>query len=213
MKLVIGNKNYSTWSLRPWLLLDYFSLDFTEIIESLGPDQLGQRLGQYSASNKVPVLLDDEVCVWDSLAICEYINEQYLAGKGWPKSVANRALARSLSAQMHSGFGAMRNEMPMNIRAKRQLNLSRDAQRDIQLVQQAWHNAMAQSGGPWLAGEFSIVDCMFAPVVMRFETYNIPLSASAQSYAEQMLALPSIKKWIASALTEDEVVQVDEAGH
>jgi len=212
MKLVIGNKNYSTWSLRPWLLLDYFDTPFVEIMESLEAEQLSQRLGKYSSSNKVPVLLDGDVAVWDSLAICEYISEQYLAGRGWPESVANRALARSISAQMHSGFGAMRNEMPMNIRAKRQLKLSDEAQRDIALIQQLWSDSINSSGGPWLAGQFSIADCMFAPVAMRFITYGVELTEDAQAYVDRISNLSSMRKWVASALQETEVVAVDEAG-
>lgn len=212
LQLVIGNKNYSTWSLRPWLLMSHFDVAFEEIMESLGPEQLSERLGQYSASNKVPVLLDGDVCVWDSLAICEYINEQHLEGKGWPVNVENRARARSISAQMHSGFGAMRSEMPMNIRAKRKLVLSDEALGDIEAVQALWQQSIEASGGPWLCGEFSIADCMFAPVVMRFMTYTIKLTPAAQTYAQQLLALPAIKQWINDALVETEVVPADEAG-
>jgi len=212
MELVIGNKNYSTWSLRPWLLLDYFGITFEEVMVSLAPAQLSQRLGQYSSASKVPVLIDGEVTVWDSLAICEHINDQYLQGRGWPQSLGNRALARSISAQMHSGFGAMRNEMPMNIRAKRRLDLSTEALRDISQVQQLWSNALEQSGGPWLGGEFSIADCMFAPVVMRFITYGIELTPEAQAYADRICGLSSMKKWIDCALQETEVIAVDEAG-
>ena len=212
MQLIIGNKNYSTWSLRPWLLLDYFEVTFEEVLESLGPDQLSQRLGKYSASSKVPVLLDDDVVVWDSLAICEYISEQCLDGRGWPQATANRALARSISAQMHSGFGAMRNEMPMNIRAKRRLELSHDAKCDVAQIQQLWQDALAQSDGPWLCGEFSIADCMYAPVAMRFITYGIELTPVAQAYVDKISALPSMKKWVAGALEETEIVAIDEAG-
>lgn len=212
MKLVIGNKNYSTWSLRPWLLLDYFEVPFEEVMESLQPEKLSLRLSQYSASSKVPVLLDGENTVWDSLAICEHISEQYLSGRGWPEQVKNRALARSISAQMHSGFGAMRNEMPMNIRAKRHLVLSDEAINDINQVQRLWHDSIAATGGPWLCGDFSIADCMFAPVAMRFITYGIELTPQAQAYVDRITQLPSMQKWIASALTETDVVDVDEAG-
>lgn len=212
MQLVIGNKNYSTWSLRPWLLLDYFDVTFEEVLESLRPEQLSQRLGKYSASSKVPVLLDGDIAVWDSLAICEHISEQCLNGRGWPQALGNRALARSISAQMHSGFGAMRNEMPMNIRAKRRLELSDEAKSDVAQVQQLWQDSIAKSGGPWLCGEFSIADCMFAPVAMRFITYGIELTPQAQAYVDKISGLPSMKKWIKAALLETEVVALDEAG-
>jgi len=210
--LVIGNKNYSTWSLRPWILLDYFDVTFEETLVSLAPAQLSQRLGQYSTSSKVPVLIDGDITVWDSLAICEYINEQYLSGRGWPDDRANRALARSISAQMHSSFGAMRNEMPMNIRAKRQLTLSADALNDIAQVQQLWSDALTRSGGPWLGGEFSIADCMFAPVAMRFITYGIELTPDAQDYVARISDISSIRKWVESALSETEIVAANEAG-
>lgn len=213
MRLVIGNKNYSSWSLRPWLLMTHFELEFDEVMESLGAPNLSQRLAQYSTSKKVPVLLDGDIDVWDSLAICEYISEQHLDGKGWPSSVANRALARALSAQMHSGFNAVRNEMPMNIRATRLLVLSQAAQDEIVQIQQLWQAAITTSSGPWLAGEFSIVDCMFAPVVMRFITYGVELTPSVQSYVSQMTELPAMQQWITGALQESEVVEMDEAGH
>lgn len=212
MKLVIGNKNYSSWSLRPWLLLTHFNLEFEEIQESLRAKQLSQRLGQYSDSKKVPVLIDNELVVWDSLAICEYVNEAYLDGRGWPGSVAQRATARALSAEMHSGFGAMRDAMPMNCRANRILALSTAVKKDIERIEQIWCQRLAQSQGPWLFGTFSIADCMFAPVVMRFITYGIELNPQAQSYVETVLSCPATKSWLAAALQETEVVIEDEAG-
>ncbi|MGB0897996.1 MAG: glutathione S-transferase family protein [Psychrobium sp.] len=212
MKLVIGNKNYSTWSLRPWLLMTHFSVNFTEQLESLAPEKLSERLAQYSDSKKVPVLINKELSVWDSLAICEYVNEQCLAGRGWPKDPAQRAIARSVSAQMHSGFGAIRNEMPMNIRAKRRVELSEEAKNEINQMQLLWHRLLQNSGGPWLFGEFSIADCMYIPVILRFETYGISLLPSTMQYRDTVFTNEAVKQWVDSALQETEVVVVDEAG-
>jgi len=212
MKLVIGNKNYSTWSLRPWLLMTHFNVNFTEQLESLAPEKLSERLAQYSDSKKVPVLVNKELNVWDSLAICEYVNEQCLAGRGWPKDPSQRAIARSVSAQMHSGFGAIRNEMPMNIRAKRRVELSEDAKNEINQMQLLWHRLLQNSGGPWLFGEFSIADCMYIPVILRFETYGISLLPSTKQYRDAVFANEAVKHWIDAALQETEIVEVDEAG-
>lgn len=212
MKLVIGNKNYSTWSMRPWLLMTHFNVNFTEQLESLTPDGLSERLAQYSDSKKVPVLVNKELHVWDSLAICEYVNEQCLAGRGWPKDSVQRAIARSVSAQMHSGFGAIRNEMPMNIRAKRHVELSSEAKSEINQMQLLWHRLLQNSGGPWLFGDFSIADCMYIPVIMRFETYGISLLPSNAQYRDTVMNNEAVKQWVEAALIETEIVEVDEAG-
>jgi len=212
MKLVIGNKNYSTWSLRPWLLLTHFEVAFTEVMESLSPDMLSVRLAQYSDSKKVPVLIDNDLNVWDSLAICEYINERCLNGRGWPKDVSQRAIARSVSAQMHSGFNAIRNEMPMNIRASRQIDLSDAAAQEINQMQLLWHRLLQNSAGPWLFGDFSIADCMFIPVLLRFETYGVSLLPSTKAYRDTIMSNVAVTSWIDSAMKESEIVDVNEAG-
>jgi len=212
MKLVIGNKNYSTWSLRPWLLLTHFEVAFTEVMESLSPDMLSVRLAQYSDSKKVPVLIDNDLNVWDSLAICEYINERCLNGRGWPKDVSQRAIARSVSAQMHSGFNAIRNEMPMNIRASRQIDLSDAAAQEINQMQLLWHRLLQNSAGPWLFGNFSIADCMFIPVLLRFETYGVSLLPSTKAYRDTIMSNVAVTSWIDSAMKESEIVDVNEAG-
>lgn len=212
MKLVIGNKNYSTWSLRPWLLMTHFNVKFTEVIESLTSNKLSERLAQYSDSKKVPVLIQKELHVWDSLAICEYVNEQCLGGRGWPKDPALRAVARSVSAQMHSGFNAIRNEMPMNIRAKRHIELSETAKQEINQMQLLWHRLLQNNGGPWLFGDFSIADCMYIPVILRFDTYDISLLPSTQAYREMVMNNTAVKAWVDAALLETEIVPEDEAG-
>lgn len=214
MKLVIANKNYSTWSMRAWLMLSEFNLAFEEIRESLGGDDLKQRLRRHSPSCKVPVLIDGGLTVWDSLAICEYVSETCLNGKGWPADVNLRSHARSVSAEMHSSFVALRSEMPMNIRAERIVHASAAALADIRRVDDIWTDCRQQykKRGAWLFGAFSIADCMFAPVVMRFKTYGVDLSDSSRQYMDTVLNNTSVKAWINAALAETEIIPDDEAG-
>ncbi len=214
MKLVIANKNYSSWSLRPWLLMTEFDLAFEEINESLAGDDLKKRLSQYSPSCKVPVLIDEDLTVWDSLAICEYVSEKCLQGKGWPELETARAHARSISAEMHSSFVGLRSEMPMNIRAKRKVTLSEAALNDVRRIDDIWSECRQtyQEKGDWLFGDFSIADCMFAPVVMRFLTYDIDLSEQSQRYMTTVLNNSSLNTWITAAKQETEIIPSDEAG-
>lgn len=214
MELVIGNKNYSSWSLRGWLMLEAFDLPFKEVQLKLFTDEFYQQLAQYNAASKVPVLVDGDVVVWDSLAICEYINERHLDGKGWPADPTLRAQARAIANEMHSGFMGLRAEMPMNCRARRTVEPSAQALADIQRVDQLWSGLREQHGnqGDWLFGTFSIVDVMFAPVALRFMTYGIELSPPAQAYAEALRQHPAMQAWLADALLETEIVEEDEAG-
>ncbi len=214
MKLVIGNKNYSTWSLRPWLLLTAFAVPFDEIQESLAAEGIKERFQKYSAAAKVPVLIDGDLTVWDSLAICEYISEQYLDGQGWPADPALRAEARSVTAEMHSSFTALRNEMPMNCRAIRQIEPSAGALKDVERIDTIWSDCRRKYAGigPWLFGEFSIADCFYAPVVLRFATYDIQLSPTAQQYAATLLQHEKMVEWIDAANRETEIIPADEAG-
>lgn len=172
MKLIIANKNYSSWSLRGWLTLKAFDVPFEEIKLSLFTEDFYNTLSLYSPVKKVPVLVDGDLSVWDSLAIAEYVNETCLSGKGWPAEPKKRAVARSVVAEMHSGYSALRNEMPMNCRAKRKIELSRMAQQDIKNICHLWENLRSQhkDQGPYLFGEFSLADAYFAPVAFRFET-------------------------------------------
>ena len=214
MHLVIGNKNYSTWSLRPWLLLDAHQISFEEVSVSLLQDGIYQRLGKFSEACKVPVLIDGDLTIWDSLAICEYLSEIYLGGKGWPEPADDRALARSLCSEMHSGFSALRNELPMNCRALRTVDASKQAKRDIERIDSIWSTYARESleGSSRLFGQFSIADCFFAPVVLRFATYRIPLSQTADAYASSILDHPSVQRWVAMARNETEIIPEDEAG-
>jgi len=204
LTLVIGNKTYSSWSLRPWLLLSHFGIPFSEKLLPLDTDQFRAEIPALSPSGRVPVLHDGELKVWDSLAICEYLNEAYLDQRGWPSDLAHRAIARSVSAEMHSGFAAMRNELAMNVkRVNRPLaQVSAEATADIARVQAIWTDCLERSGGPFLFGDFSIADAMFAPVVYRFRGYGIALSEAQQRYSQAILALPAIAAWEAGAANE-----------
>ncbi|MFQ3230706.1 MAG: glutathione S-transferase [Reinekea sp.] len=210
MKLIIGNKNYSTWSLRPWFFMQAMGVTFEEQLVSLNSDNLKVSLSQFSPSAKVPVLVDKSLTVWDTLAICEYVNEQYLEGSGWPRDKADRALARSLTSEMHSGFSALRNELPMNIRAKRQVTLTNAAQAELERIDDIWSAYHPKSG--WLFDTFSIVDAFFAPVALRLPTYGIELSENAAAYQQKLLSHPNIIDWVEDAKKEREIVESDEAG-
>ena len=216
MKLVIGNKNYSSWSLRAWLLLAQFNLDFEEIQESLRQDAPGgtltERLIKYSPTGRVPVLIDGDITVWDTLAIDEYVSEKYLAGKGWPTDVALRAEARAVCAEMHSGFMGLRSELPMNCRALRTVHPAAAAKKDIARIDAIWSTCMQSYPGPYLFGEFSIADCFYAPVVLRFITYGTELSESASQYQAFMLQNEALKRWVEAGKAETEIVPEDEAG-
>lgn len=215
MKLIIGNKNYSSWSLRPWLLMAAHELPFEEVRIPLDQPDTKAKMLQYSAAGKVPVLIDGDVTVWDSLAICEYISEQHLNGRGWPTDKAARAEARAISAEMHSGFPAVRGQMPMNGRATgRAVPMTPELEKDIARVDSLWSSCRARysAKGPWLFGEFSIADCMFAPVASRFATYGVALSEPATLYQQQVLNHDKMQLWIRAGQAETEVVEADEAG-
>lgn len=214
MKLIIGNKNYSSWSLRAWMFLHAHQVEFSELLESLAQDNLSTQLSQYSGSARVPVLIDADLNIWDSLAICEYVSERYLQGAGWPQELTKRAQARAIVAEMHSGFSALRAELPMNCRARRTVALSESAKRDIARVDQIWSTYASEDelGKLRLFGQFTIADCFFAPLVLRFESYGVGLSSAASAYANSLLAHPSMQVWLADALAEKEVVSEEEVG-
>lgn len=208
LKLVIANKNYSSWSLRPWLLLRHFHLPFREHWVSLKQENLGEVLAGFSGSKKVPVLQDEQVTVWDSLAICEYLNDVYLENNAWPNERPARAHARAIACEMHSGFEALRREMPMDIRAQRDISPSDACQRDIARIDTIWDECLKEYSGPWLFERYSIADCMFAPVVLRMQTYGIALSTRAQRYCDNVLGDAHLQQWIKEAKAERETLQV-----
>ncbi len=203
--LVIGSKNYSSWSLRPWLLLHYFDIPFDEIKLPLDTPEFYRRIRNYSPSGRVPALIHGDVHVWDSLAIAEYVNETLLGGRGWPADPVARAAARSISAEMHSGFSALRSEMPMNCRKRvRDVALSDAATQDVARVQSIWRESRGRfgRGGAFLFGDFSIADAMYAPVIFRFVSYGVTLDETSRAYVYSMLALPALHDWLADAATE-----------
>jgi glutathione S-transferase len=203
--LVIGNKNYSSWSLRAWLLLRHFGVAFNEVKLTLDTPEFHARIGEYSPAGRVPVLLDGDLRVWDSLAIAEYANERFLDGRGWPPSRAHRAHARAISAEMHSGFSALRRELPMNCRKRvRAHTISVDAARDVARVLEIWREARGQHAdkGEFLFGAFGIADAMYAPVVLRFISYDVDLGPLERAYVDAIAALPAMRDWLADAATE-----------
>ena len=213
MKLVIGNKNYSSWSLRPWLVLREAGIPFEEETIRFGDPDFNERVRRYSPAGRVPVLVDGDLTIWDSLAIAEYLAEKFPEKKLWPEARAARAHARSICAEMHAGFGHLRGRMPMNCEAALPLGaLEVVVLRDIERVTEIWRDARASFGaeGPFLFGRFSIADAYFAPVVWRFTTYATPLPPQAQAYVETMTNLASMKAWLAAARTENEFVDFDE---
>ncbi|MBC7781261.1 MAG: glutathione S-transferase family protein [Proteobacteria bacterium] len=212
LTLVIGNKNYSSWSLRPWLALSMTGASFEEVRIPLYESGSASRIQTYSPAGKVPVLIDGALVVWDSLAICEYLAERFPATRLWPAEVETRAAARAVSAEMHAGFGALRNEMPMNVRSSRPgLALSPAAHGDISRVLASWHalRARHRGDGRFLFGGFSIADAMYAPVVLRFRTYGVDCGPSTD-YADAVLALEPMQRWVADAQAERETIDAFE---
>lgn len=209
--LVIGNKHYSSWSLRPWLLLRARGVDFDEVVVPLDTPEFHARIAALSPSRRVPALLHDGVTIWDSLAICEYADEQFLDRSGWPAERAARATARSFAAEMHSGFQALRTECPMNVlrRMAQPLPVSAAAAKDIARVEAMWTEARERfgAGGDFLFGAFGIVDAFFAPVATRLHTYAQPVSATTRRYIDAILALPAMQEWIAGARAETHVLE------
>lgn len=223
MQLVIGNKNYSSWSMRPWALMRGLAIPFEERRLSF---LLGMGAGfrdamlKISPAARVPVLVDGALTVWDSLAIVEYLNERFPDKGVWPRPLPARTRARSLCAEMHGGFAALRQHCPMNIEASlpevgaRALREQPLVQRDLARIDQMWSEALAEAArhgsGPFLFGAFGAADAYFAPVALRVRTYALPLSPAAAAYAERLLAAPGPAAWIADALAEHEFVAEDE---
>jgi len=208
MQLVIANKNYSSWSLRPWLLMKHFGISFDEIHIWLGQDDTAQQIAEYSPSGRIPCLIDENrVAIWDSLAIAETLAERFPQHALWPRDAAARAHARSVSAEMHSGFSALRNEMPMKIRSTLPgQGATPEALADVARIDAIWCECLEQYGGPFLFGDFSIADAMFAPVVMRFNTYQPAVSEAARGYMKRVTALPAVAQWIADAHADPRVI-------
>jgi len=213
LTLVIGNKNYSSWSLRPWLLMKHLDVPFQEVLITLDTPTTREDIEKFSPSGRVPVLRQGDLCVWDSLAICEYLAE--LTGKGWPAAAEARAVARSVSAEMHSGFTNLRSLWPMNARARnRRTAMTAALEADIERIDEIWNDCRARfgSGGPWLFGEYTIADAMYAPVVLRFNTYGAGISQTARWYMASVLEDAAVQEWLQGARHESWTNPASEVG-
>jgi glutathione S-transferase len=217
MQLVIGNKNYSSWSMRPWVLMKQLGIAFEERklrFDFDADSAFRKAVAQVSPAGLVPVLLDEGLAVWDTLAITEYLAEQHPAV--WPAERRQRARARSLCAEMHGGFGALRSHCPMNIEAAlpevgaRVWAEQAGVRANVERIEAAWAEALAASGGPFLFGGFSAADAFFAPVCMRVLTYGLPVGDTARAYVERVKATPAVAAWIADALAEQDFLDFEE---
>jgi glutathione S-transferase len=205
--LVIGNKAYSSWSLRPWFAMKQAGIAFEEVRIALYQGDYRARIATYTKAGKVPVLIAGDVTEWDSLAICEYLAEQFPEKRLWPRDTAARAYARAISAEMHSGFQALRVNMTMNVRRSFPgLGRTPEAENDIARIVAIWNDGLQCYGGPFLCGEFSIADAMYVPVATRFRTYAVTLPETVRAYSAMLLALPAIREWYAAAHAESEVL-------
>jgi glutathione S-transferase len=211
LKILIANKNYSSWSMRPWLVLKHFAIPFEEEQISLNAKDWAEQVGRYSPALRVPVLIDQDFAVWDTLAIIEYLAEKFSEHEIWPGAPRARARARCLAAEMHAGFSALRAHWPMNISASLPGHVADAAvTRDLARLTSMWESALDASGGPFLFGPFSAADAMYAPVVSRFKTYQVGLSDIAQAYCERVLANHAVIAWTQGAMQETEFVEDDE---
>jgi glutathione S-transferase len=220
MQLYIGNKNYSSWSMRPWVLLKQAGIPFEEVklrFDAFSPEsKFKTELARISPSGRVPVLVDADLAVWDTLAIAEYVAERFPDKNLWPQDAKARARARSVCAEMHSGFGALRGHFPMNIEATlpevgaRVLAEQAGVRDDLARLVGMWSALLETSGGPMLFGAFGIADAYFAPVVMRLNTYRVPAPVPIAAYMQRVTALPGVQAWITDALAERDFLDFEE---
>jgi glutathione S-transferase len=211
--LTVGNKNYSSWSLRPWILLKHLGVNFSERLLPLDTPEFARDIGAASPTRRVPILRHGDLLVWDSLAICEYACE--LAGRGWPADSAARAVARSVSAEMHSGFSILRSQWPMNARAtERRTAANPERSAEITRIEDCWQDCRTRfgAGGPWLFGEYTVADAMFAPVVLRFRTYGAQVRESTSVYMATVLDDAHMRDWLAAAAAESWTIEASEIG-
>jgi glutathione S-transferase len=214
-KLIIGNKNYSSWSMRPWIAMKVAGIPFEETVISLNAPNFKQVVGPVSGTGKVPVLIDGNVCVWESLAILEYLAEKFPAAGLWPTDTAARAVARAISNEMHAGFIPLRRHLPMNMwRPVIKRELTPEATANVQRIETIWAECRSlharKNGGPFLFGRFGAPDAMFAPVVARLHTYDVDVTATTRAYMDAVMALPAWREWYAAALNETWVLAEDE---
>ncbi len=214
-ELIVGNKNYSSWSLRPYMALKMAGVPFTDKLVRLLVPETPKVLAKYKATGKLPLLVHNGLVVWDTLAIIEYAAETWPSKNLWPRNMKSRARARSVSAEMHSSFGPLRNACPMNLRRERKLppgGVTPDIAKDVARIEAIWADCRKQfgKGGPFLFGKFSAADAMFAPVCARFETFAIPVSKTSQAYMDAVFATLAFQQWKSDAAKESWVIAEDE---
>jgi glutathione S-transferase len=205
LKLVLGNKNYSSWSLRPWIAMRHAGIAFEEEVIPLYVQGSRERILRYSPAGKVPVLIDGDMTIWESLAILEHLAEHFPKAQLWPDAVAARAHARAVSAEMHAGFGHLRRHCPMNMRrVGKKYELTAEVVADVRRIEEIWTDCRARfgQGGPFLFGRFSAADAMYAPVVSRFASYAIGVGAACEAYMAAMMALPAWQEWREAGVAE-----------
>ncbi len=215
LTLVIGNKNYSSWSLRPWYLMRQAEIAFQEIRLPLGTQAFRGEIVKFNAAGRVPVLCHGDLFIADSLSIAEYLAEVFAEYALWPKDRVTRALARSACAEMHASFSALREAMPMNCRAEgRRVTIEGAVAEDIDRIRAIWRECRSRhgTGGPWLFGAFSIADAFYAPVASRFRTYGVPCGEVEATYVDWVLSQPAMRDWYASAAAEPETIEHEERG-
>ena len=219
LQLIIGNKNYSSWSMRAWVLMTQLRMRFEEVYVrlDLAPDSAFRReVARHSPAGRVPVLVDEGFAGWDTLAIAEYLHDKFPQAGVWPRDSKARARARSIVAEMHSGFGALRSHCPMNIEASlpevgaRILAEQPAVGADLTRIDAMWCDALTASGGPFLFGDFCAADAFYAPVAMRIRSYRLPMSPQAAAYVERLATAPAVARWIADALAEADFIPEDE---
>ena len=214
LTIYLGNKNYSSWSLRPWLVLKRTTVAFDEVVIPLYQPGSRETILKYSPSGRVPALRHGTITVWESLAICEYLAESFPTFELWPKDPAARAVARAVSAEMHAGFAALRQHLPMNIRSSFPgRGITQEVQADVNRIMAIWRDCRTRfgvDGGDFLFGDFTIADAMFAPVVTRLRTYRLDLERDAEAYCEAVMAVPAMQEWVAAARNEPMIVEAFE---
>ncbi len=212
MLLYIGNKNYSSWSFRPWVAMKAKGVEFEEDLVPFDDEGGNPKFKEFSPTGKVPTLVDGDLTIWESLAILEYLHDKYPEKGFWPADAKQRALARSVSNEMHGGFGGLRSECPMNLRREvRAIDVSDNVRKDVERIETLWSDCLVSSGGPFLFGEFSNADAMFAPVVNRLEIYDLSDHNAVLSYRDAMKSHPAWIEWETEALKETWIVPADEA--
>jgi glutathione S-transferase len=204
LTLVIGNKNYSSWSLRPWLALAHHKIAFKQVIIPIHTPETPAAIGKYSPAGKVPVLIDGDATIWESIAILEHLAERFPDAKLWPADFAARAHARAISSEMHSGFAALRVHCPMNLKRKKKRSLTPEVEANARRITEIWRNARARfgAGGEFLFGAFSAADCMYAPVATRFVSYEVDVDPVSKAYIDAIYRLPAFGDWQKAVLSE-----------